>query len=225
MEELRAALREKTPAKRRFNRGQAKVLVVLGVVILGLFGALIAFYVRQERAPTAVAAAPAGDGRLELGVAHDMARTWAVGWQADAQLVGAGTRWQLTGGDGLTPYRPSWSFSFHSPAAGQVQILTVDQAGVHPVRQVAVGKAPAPVEADWSLDSDELLSTFMTHGGEAFLRGHAHANLHFRLSGRDAAGPADRGDSVWYLSAIDPEARRSFVVRVDARSRQVVLAE
>jgi hypothetical protein len=85
------------------------------------------------------------------------------------------------------------------------------------VRQVSVSKAPVPVKADWSLGSDELLYTFMAHGGEAFVREHAHVNLHFYLSGQDAGRP------IWYLSAIAPEARQSFVVGVDALSRQVIL--
>jgi hypothetical protein len=217
MEELRAVLIEETAAKRRFSRGQLNVLAALVIVTLGVYGALTVFFARQKPVPTSITVEPAGAGGLELGVAHEQAQAWAVRWRSDAQLVGAVTRWQLTERDRLTPYRPSWSFTFYSPAAGQVQTLTVDQAGAHPVRQVPVGRAPVPVEADWSLDSDDLLSTFMTYGGEQFIRGHAHANLHFRLSGQDAGRP------IWYLSAIDPQARRSFVVAVDALSRQVVL--
>jgi hypothetical protein len=217
MEELRAAITEQAPAKQRFSRGQLTVLVALVIVTLGIYGALTAFFARQKLVPTSIAVEPARDGRLELGVAHEKAQTWAVGWRSDAQLVGAVARWQLAGGDRLTPYRPSWSFSFYSPAAGQVQTITVDQAGAQPVRRVPVSKAPVPVEADWSLDGDDLLSTFMAYGGNEFMREHAHVNLHFRLSGQDAGRP------IWYLSAIDPEARQSFVVGVDALSRQVVL--
>lgn len=231
MEELRAALMENTAAKKRFSRGQLNVLAALVIVTLGVYGALAVFFARQKPVPTSIAVEPAGEGRLELGVAHEKAQAWAVGWQSDAQLVGAVTRWQLTGGDRLTSYWPSWSFSFYSPAAGQVQTLTVDQAGAQPVRQVSVGKAPVPVKADWSLDSDDLLSTFMAHGGDQFIREHAHVNLHLCLSGQDVGRPADTvrpADAlrpIWYLSAIDPEARRSFVVGVDALSRQVVLTD
>jgi hypothetical protein len=217
MEELRKALTGEAPTKKkRFSRGQVYILSALAIAALGIYGLLMVSFVRGNRAPTPITAGSAGGGRVELGVAHKRAQRWAVKWQPDAQLVGAATRWQLTGGDRLTIYRPSWSFSFYSPAAGQVQILTVDEAGVQPIRQVPVGKAPAPVEADWSIDSDDLLYTFMAYGGEKFLGEHAHVNLHFRLSGQDAGRP------IWYLSAIDPETRQSFVVGVDALSRQVV---
>jgi hypothetical protein len=219
MEELRAALTEKAPAKKRFSRGQVTFLVALAIVTLGVYGALTLFFARQRRVPTPITEGPARGSRLELGVAHKKAQAWAVRWRSDAQLVGAVTRWQLTGGDRLTIYRPAWSFSFYSPAAGQIQTITVDQAGAQPIRRVPVSKAPVPVEADWSLDGSDLLSTFMAYGGDEFMREHAHVNLHFRLSGQDAGRP------IWYLSAIDPEARQSFVVGVDALSRQVVLTD
>jgi hypothetical protein len=95
--------------------------------------------------------------------------------------------------------------------------MTVDRAGAQLVRRVPVRKAPVSVEADWSLGSEELLITFLAYGGEEFIREHAHANLHFRLSGQEGERPT------WYLSAIDPVARESFVVRVDALSRQASL--
>jgi hypothetical protein len=219
MEELRAAVTETAPANRRFSRSQVNVLVALIIVTLGVYGALTVFFARQNRVPTSITFESARDGRPELEVAREKAQTWAVGWRSDAQLVGAATRWQPKRGDRLTSYRSSWSFSFYSPAAGQVQTITVDRTGAQPVRQVSVSKAPVPVEADWSLDSDDLLSTFMAYGGDEFIREHARVNLHFRLSGQDAERPT------WYLSAIDPEARQSFVVGVDALSRQVVLTD
>jgi hypothetical protein len=216
MEELRAALTERAPAKKRLNPAQVEVLVALVIVTLGVYGALTVFFARQKRVPTPVTVEAPRDGRLELRVAHEKAKVWAVGWQPDAQLVGTVTRWQLTASDPSMPYRPAWSFSFYSPAAGQVQTITVDPAGVQPVRQVSVSKAPVPVEADWSLDSGDLLLTFMAHGGEEFVRERAHVNLHFCLSGQNGERP------VWYLSAIDPEARQSFGIGVDALSRQIV---
>jgi hypothetical protein len=146
-------------------------------------------------------------------------------WQPDAHLVGAVARQQLREGAPTAPGALSWSFSFYSPAAGQAQIITANPAGVQPVRQVPVGKAPVPVETGWSLGREELLSIFEAHGGDEFVRGRPHVNLHFRLSGADRGRPADTGRPVWTVSAIDPEARQSFSVAVDALSREVLLAE
>jgi hypothetical protein len=223
MEELRAAVIEKTEtapkraqARPFFNRIQITVLAALLACAVGIYGVLMLSFARPKQVSAAVAAGLVEVKKLELERAHERADAWAARWRSDAQLVGAVARWQLTSGEELTPHRPSWSFSYYSPAAGQVQTLTVDQAGVQPVRQVPVRKAPVPVDADWRLDSDELLFTFLAYGGEEFLDEHAAANVHFRLSGQDMGRP------IWYLSAIDPESRQSIVIGVDAHSRQVV---
>jgi len=221
-QELRAAIIEKgqprkaSPPEKRFGRGQIRILVLLALITLGILGALSVLLTRQERPPAPIVAEPAAVGKLELQVAREKAQSWAVGWRPDAQLVGADAQWQLTDGDRTALPLASWSFSFYSPAAGQVRIVTIDQAGTQPVRQAPVGKAPVPVTADWSLTADDLLLTFLAHGGHAFIREHARVSLHFRLSAQDGERP------IWYLSAIAPEARQSFTVSVDALSRQIV---
>jgi hypothetical protein len=223
MEELRAAVIEKTegaPKRARtrpfFSRIQITVLAALLAFAVGIYGVLMLSFARPKQVSASVSAGLVEVEKLELERAHERAEAWAADWRSDAQLVGAIARWQLTGGEELTPHRPSWSFSYYSPSLGQVQTLTVDRAGVQPVRRVPVRKAPVPVEADWELDSDELLFTFLAYGGKEFLHEHAAANVHFRLSGQDTGRP------VWYLSAVDPETRQSIVIGVDALSRQVV---
>jgi hypothetical protein len=224
MQDLRATLRETAPPQPRFTEAQKTVLFGMAAALLVVYGTLAIIVVRywpapvpvHAPAPAPVLAAPVEAGKPELRVAREQARAWVAGWQPDAQLVSAVAGWQLAGGDRPAPGQASWSFSYYSPAAGLVQIVTVDRAGARPIRQIPVGKAPAPVTADWSLGDGDLLLTFLSHGGEAFLRRHAHVSLHFRLSAQE------RDRAVWYLSAIAPEARESHVVAVDALSRQVV---
>jgi hypothetical protein len=222
MQDRRVVFGPSTPPNQRLTRGQKGILVVLALVTLVVYGILAMFIARVQPwgAPAPAAhAAVAASARPGLQGAHERAHAWAVGWQRDAQLVGAAARWQLTGGETLAPDRASWSFSFYSPAAQQVQVLTADGTVARPVRQVPVKQAPVPVQADWGLDSRDLVVIFMAHGGEPFLRQHAHVSVHFRLSGQDAGRP------IWYLAAIAPEARQSFMVGVDALTRQVVLKE
>jgi hypothetical protein len=207
---------ENTQNRQLFNRCQVAILVGLVVITLCVYGVVAVSLFGQERTPTRIITEPPKGSKLELQPAREKAQALAWEWQPDAQLVSVVTWWQLTGDDRLTLYRPSWSFSFYSPAADQVQIVTVDQKSARAIRQISVSKAPVPVEADWSLDSDDLLLTFMAYGGEEFMREHPQVNLHFHLSGQDAERPT------WYLSAIDPQARQSFMVSVDALSRQVV---
>jgi hypothetical protein len=224
MEELRDALKQRSLAEQsRFRRDQVIVFVTLVVVVLGVYAAF-AISARPRRAPASALGAaaeipePAVADRLALRVAQSQAERWARGWRADARLVSVSTRWQLTGGEPSAPQGSSWSFGYYSQRTGQFQTLTVDRSGVQPVREVRVRKAPAPIDADWSLDGDDLLLVFLSNGGNDFLREHDRVTLHFRLSGGKS------GRSIWYLSAIDAEVRESFVVTVDARSGEVVRA-
>jgi hypothetical protein len=198
------------------GRRQKVFLVGLVAVNLLIYGALAMFFLGQRRTPRRVRPDATTGGKLELQVAYEKAEKSASRWQPDAQLVGVTTWWHLSGNDALTLYRPAWSFSFYSPATHEVQVVKVDREGAQAVRESRVGVAPAPVEADWAFDSNDLLLTFMAYGGEDFLGEHASANIHFRLSGQEG------GRSIWYLSAIDPVSRQSFTLSVDALSREVV---
>jgi len=224
-QELRAAIIEKgqprkaPPPEKRFSRGQIRILLALALVTLGILGALSVLLTQQERPPASFAVQAAAVGKPELQVTHEKARSRAVEWQPDAELVSAAAQWQLAGGERLMLEQASWSFNFYSPATSQVQIIVVDQAGAHPVRQIPVSRAPVPVGAGWSTEGNDLLQTFLAHGGEQFIRQHDPVSVHFRLSAQE------RGRPTWYLGAIAPEARQSFVVGVDALSRRVVLKD
>jgi hypothetical protein len=208
---------QKTKTRKRLNHRQKVLLLTLVAVNLCIYGAFAAFILWNQRGSVERSPTMASGQHLELKAARDRARALAVGWQPDVQLVGVTTSWQMASGDRLTLYRPAWSFSFYSPAAGQMQIVAVDMDGALATRQVPVHAAPASVDSDWELDSDELILTFLASGGEDFVRTHSRVNIHFRLA-------EDSGRSVWYLTGVDPVARQSLTVRVDALSRQIISA-
>lgn len=160
----------------------------------------------------------AGEG-LELRSAYQEALAVALNWQPDAQLVGATTSWQLGSGDVLTLHRSTWAFQFYSPGAQRMHTVTVNPDGAQAGRQQSVKVAPRQVTPDWDLDSDALLLTFLGHGGQGFFDAHPSANFHLSLKGTES------GRAVWHITAIDPVARQSFVVQVDARSRQVLSSD
>jgi hypothetical protein len=200
------------------RRWQVWTLMILALLVVGIYGALGLIFTRHPDVPLpTVQAATTDEATLTLQRAQQQALLEAGSWQPDAQLVGATTSWRLTAGDRLTLSRPAWSFSFYSPAASQVQIVTVTQEGAQAGRTTPVNVAPVPVEANWSLDSSDLLLTFMACGGEDFLKSHSHVNIHFQLKSEDA------GQSIWYMTAIDPVAQQSLTVGMDALSRQVVV--
>jgi len=201
---------------RELNRKQVLLLAGMGVAILVIYFALGSLLLTRKPAAGAVEFAQAVEPKV-LATAYQQAADLAAGWQPDAQLVSASTSWQLASGDRLTLHRPTWTFSYYSPSAGQVQMITVSGAGAELSRRTRADKAPAPVTADWSLDSDDLLLTFMANGGEAFLKLYSFVNIHAQLWADKA------GRSIWYVSAVDPVARESLTIGIDALSRQVVV--
>ena len=206
----------KPSADGRFSRGQVWLLIGVSALIAFVYGILAAVVLGRRAAPAPGMRAEETAESLRLDTARERAIALASGWQPDAQLVGVNTSWQLTAGDELTFGRPTWSFRFYSPAARQIQTMMVDKGGARALRQVPVRVAPPPVEADWSLGSQDLMLIFMAYGGRDYLDRHSNASVHFYLK-REGDGR-----STWYLSGLDPVARQSFVVGVDALSREVV---
>jgi hypothetical protein len=201
--------------KRGFSRQQKLMIAGVFIINLCLYGGM---FLLANGVSANTSAKLAVGQKLELQAAHAQALAVALSWQPDAELVGATTSWQLAGGDRLTLHRPAWSFSFYSPAARQVQVVTVDQQGAQAGPQQTVDIPPQRAGLDWHLDSDDLLLTFLSYGGQAFINAHPNANVHVQLKGEGI------GRSVWYITAVDPVARQSLFVGVDALSRQVVLS-
>ena len=206
---------QETPKKRGF--GQRQKILLLGVVVinLGIYGMM--FLLSSGGGSGTNAPTPTEGKPLELQTVYEQALTTAFNWQADAHLVGATTSWQLGSGDRLTLFRSAWSFSFYSPSARRVQVVAVDRAGAQLGPQQVMDIAPQRVGLDWHLDSDDLLLTFLSYGGQEFMGAHPNANVHLQLK------ETNDGLSIWYITAVDPVARQSLLVGVDARSRQVVV--
>ena len=206
-------------AKRGLTAGQGAVLLALVVAIAAVY-ALVVAAVRGRGAgrgaESAIATAPTRPAPLPLAEAEALARAWAAGWQADAQLVGATSGWETGGADGTTRYQTEWTFRYHSAAAGALQVVMVDGQGVSAVGQLPARGAPAPVEADWEFVAEDMLLTFLAHGGQGFLRDHPQADVRLQLSGREG------GRATWYVSAIDPAAGAALQVKIDALSREVL---
>jgi len=210
---------ETQPSKtqKRINRPQ--ILILLGMLVINLcvYGGML--ILSRESQSIEVPQALIANEPLELRAAYEQALALALQWQPDVQVVGATTSWQLAAGEHLTLDRPAWSFSFYSPAAKEVQVLTVDQGGAQAVAFQSARMTPQQVAPDWGLNSDELLLTFLSYGGKAFMGAHPDANIHIQLK----AGEADR--PIWYITAVDPVAQQSLIVGIDAQTRQVVLSE
>ena len=216
-------------AKRGLTAGQVAALLALIVAIAAVY-ALVVAAVRGRGARgdagrgaepaiatgPVVATGPTRAPPLPLAEAEALAREWAAGWQADAQLVGATSGWETGGADGTTRYQTDWTFRYHSAAAGALQVVMVDGQGASAAGQLPARGAPVAVEADWEFVAEDMLLTFLAHGGQGFLRDHPQADVRLQLSGREG------GRATWYVSAIDPAAGASLQVKIDALSREVL---
>ena len=205
-----------TDSKVGQDSGRWQKLMLMGILVVNLclYG-MVFVWARAGRSSSKAPQLTAGES-LELSDAHRQSLALALSWQPDAQLVGATASWQLAAGERLTLGRPAWSFSFYSPSTRQIQVVTVDQSGAQAGPRQRVDTAPQHVSLDWSLDGDDLLLTFLSHGGKEFIGAHPKANIHLQLKGENKVR------STWYVIAVDPAARQSLIVGIDALSRQVV---
>jgi hypothetical protein len=201
----------------RLDRRQAQILVGLLVINLAIFGGM--WLLSRGNRSAATARALVTGETLPLEEAYRQALGTALEWQPDAQLTSVTTSWQVASGDRLTLERSAWSFQFYSPQVGRVQLVNVDRVGAQTGPQQPVGIAPGQVIPDWKLDSGELLMTFLSYGGQAFMGSHPRANVHVQLK----AASDDR--PLWYVTAVDPVARETYSIEIDARTRQVITSE
>ena len=203
----------------RQGLGRWTTWLLLGMVIINiiLYGA--AFILSKQSKPTRSIPNTTASPPFSLQEAYSKSYEAASSWQSDVYLVSVTTSWRLTPQDDLTLYRSIWTFSFYSPSAGKAQTITFDPQGAQAGGIRSVDKPPYRAEADWSLNSDDLLSIFLGYGREEFVVDHANVNIHLQLTGKED------GRSIWYMTAIDPVARQSLVVGIDANSREVVLSE
>jgi hypothetical protein len=217
---------EKTAARKAektggFSRRQKLVLVGIIVLNLCLYGGVWLMSQKSDSGPTTETQAVVAAEQEPLGLrdAYKKALSTALGWQADAQLVGVTASWQVASGESLTLNRSSWAFQFYSPTAEKLSVVTADHSGANPGRMQPINRAPEAVMPDLDLDSDELLLTFLGVGGQDFVNNHPQANIHLQLK----AEPTGR--ALWYVTAVDPVVRQSMMVAIDAHSREVVLRE
>lgn len=187
------------------------LLIILGVLVLAVYGLLAVLVVGLPgRGPTSKAAFTARE-------AYGMAQREAQAWQGDAQLVSATASWSDLAAEQLLREDASWGFTFLSPQARQVRIVSVDREKAQGVQTInATAKTQAVDAAAWQVDSPQVLGLFLDHGGRDFLAEHPGATVTLRL-GREEGG--DR--LVWLAFGIYSADRSTMTLQVDATSGEV----
>ncbi len=168
-----------------------------------------------------VAEEPASSGNTAL-LAFVMARDAAHSRQEDAQLVRASATWPLGASrDEMARGEADWNFSFFSPASNSVIVITVigDQAQVIQERD-APTSLQLHTSAGWQVDSHQAVRNALSAGGDGFLLEGGSTTLTASLT-----TTTDTEHIEWFISFISRYTGKSFTVRLDANSGNILSIE
>ena len=190
------------------------LIIALGLLVVAVYGALVVVLAGVLRTDTS--AKPVFTAKEAYPTAQDAARAW----QGDAQLVSANASWRDLKPEELLEEEVSWGFTFFSPAARSIRIFSVTPEGAQGVE--SIDATPNTRVADvglWQVDSPQVLTLFLDHGGRDFLAQNPGATVSLRL------GPAEGSELLmWLAFGISSANRSTLTVQVDPSSGEVQTA-
>ncbi|TKJ29223.1 MAG: hypothetical protein CEE40_09290 [Chloroflexi bacterium B3_Chlor] len=187
------------------------LIIALGLLVVVVYGALLVVVTGVLR--TGTSAKPGFTAKE----AYPGALKAAQAWQGDAQLVSANASWRDLKAEELLEEEVSWGFTFFSPQTRSIRIFAVTPAGAQGVESIDVTPQTRVVDAGlWEVDSAEVLTLFLDHGGRDFLNQNPGATVSLRL------GPGE-GDEplVWLAFGISGTDRSTLTVQVDPGNGEV----
>jgi hypothetical protein len=147
--------------------------------------------------------------------AYAIAEPVAHQWAADARLLNISAAWQP--GLDFQTGEASWSLTFYSADQSEVSLISIiDKAAtLTNSRTIEEFYDPEDLE-DWRVDSPYAISQLMSTGGQEFVDHEGGADLTLRLD-------LD-GQPTWKSTLINKDSRRTFSVRLDANSGEIIEA-
>lgn len=207
------------------------VLLVLLLAVVGLAASLWLTPNRQttrqaseESALTAAYAYEVAPTREATGQtaknAYLLAYQATRNWQGDAMLVNATATWpQGAQAANLVAGQEMWGFIFYSPAAGRTAVVSIaDGAASLSPRDTPQQLQPLDVSG-WQMDSNDAIEAFLAGGGRAFLEREGITVFSMTLALND---PNQSGRAEWLMSLLATGNGRSFTMRLDATSGDVL---
>ncbi len=187
------------------------LIIGLGLLIVVVYGVIAVLLVRLSpgrgvgpRGFTAKEAYPSG---LQA----------AQAWQGDVQLVSANASWRDLRPEELLGEQAVWAFTFFSPLARQIKIVSVTPDGAEAVDSIDVTPNTRTIDVGlWQVDSDQVLNLFLDHGGRDFLGQNPDATVSLRLGPGEGAEPI-----VWMAFGISSASSSTHTVQVDPTSGEV----
>ena len=214
-----------------FTKREWIVILILGLVVVGVYGALLLVWVGGESlplpsmgreqpvaGPTAEQARPTPPWEeLTAREAYPLAQEVALAWQPDAQLTSVTSSWSNVSVDELARGKTTWAFYFLSPSARQAAIISVVGRKATVVQTQRVTKIPALLDATgWRVDSPLAIRNFLDNGGYVFLQEHPDADVHLRL-----VTQAANQTLLWMAVGLSAADQATIVVQIDAVTGQV----
>lgn len=148
------------------------------------------------------------------------ARSQALSWASDAQLVAATASWSGVTSLDQVGAPGQWTYRFYSPAKQRLYIVKVEPDGrAQGVEHRTPVTLPPPVLAadTWTIDSPAALAIWLDYGGAELLRRNPGLEVLVQLrSFKDFPAP------VWMIVGSDRRTQDTLVVVVDAAQGAVV---
>ena len=198
------------------------LIVILGAMLIAVYGALAVLIVgfsgsgSPESTPTPESGT--GEGPLTAREAYALAVSEAQNWREDAQLVNATASWVNVDSEEQLAEEVAWGFTFLSAQSREAKIVSVTRLGAESVRDMPSTAAMRTADvASWDVDSPEVVSLLLEHGGRDFLSQHPGATISLRL------GPEEESSRlVWLALGIQSADKSTMVLEVDASTGEVL---
>jgi hypothetical protein len=154
-------------------------------------------------------------------MAYARAQQTAAAWQADAKLLNATATWaQGATAEQIRQGYNTWGFTFYSPAAQEIAVISVVEDTVSVVSQGEhTAESPILEASGWNLDSNEVITTLLNDGGEQFLAEQGITTLMMMLTTENEKGD---GRMEWQVNLVSVQNARALKMRIDATSGEVL---
>jgi hypothetical protein len=198
------------------------LIVILGAMLIAVYGALAILIVgfsgrgSADTAPTSESGAD--EGPLTAREAYALAVSEAQNWREDAQLVNATASWANVASEEQLAEDVAWGFTFLSAQSREAKILSVTRLGAESARDMPSTAAMRTADvASWQVDSPQVVSLLLEHGGRDFLKQHPGATISLRLSSEEESSRL-----VWLAIGIQSADKSTMVLKVDASTGEVL---
>ncbi|MCL4262464.1 MAG: hypothetical protein KJ069_04585 [Anaerolineae bacterium] len=154
-------------------------------------------------------------------IAYARAQGAAAAWQSDARLLNVQATWpQLANAQELRDGKTTWGFTFYSPTAQEIAVISVVEEAARIVSQGPHQQTAALLNATgWNLDSDQAITRLLEAGGSQFVAETGVSSLTMMLTMDDSEA---NGRMEWQLNLIAPQHGRGLKMRIDATNGEIL---